>query len=332
MSPVSVTVFIPTRNRSHLLPHAVRSVLAQTFEDFRLVISDNASTDRTREVVAEFDDPRLSYVRHARDIGLTGNYNWCLERADTEYLFILPDDDLIAPDFLSETVAVLEEHPRAGMVHTAFDVIGPGDELLLGSWNWTCGLSEDTIEGPDQFTRESMRWACRVCSSTALIRTRALPVGGMLPDDFPAVDFGWWLRMAAAGWDFAYLAKNLGAYRIHGASHSATFGPPHGAGYVHGLALVLKLKEIKERIAAARPPAERRQLLRLAKKHLRGELIDLVRNVTLPQRRPGPTFRSLARAARTEPGVLLEGRAWRVAGASLLGPRLVNRMRRSRLS
>ena len=61
-----------------------------------------------------------------------------------------------------------------------------------------------------------MRWSCRVCASTALMRTAALPRGRDEPaEDFPAIDFGMWLRMAADGWEFAFLADTLGDYRIH---------------------------------------------------------------------------------------------------------------------
>src|SRR5947208_6072670 len=90
-----VTVFIPTYNRARLLPHAISGVLQQTFGDLRLVVSDNASTDETPDVVAQFDDPRLEYVRQPENLGLLGNHNWFLERVDTDYALILPDDDLV---------------------------------------------------------------------------------------------------------------------------------------------------------------------------------------------------------------------------------------------
>ena len=78
-----VTVFIPTYNRARLLPEAIESVLAQTYDDFRLEVSDNASDDATPEVVASFDDPRLEYVRQPENLGLLGNHNWFLAAART---------------------------------------------------------------------------------------------------------------------------------------------------------------------------------------------------------------------------------------------------------
>src|SRR3954466_7735536 len=242
-----VTVFIPTYNRARVLPDAIKSVLSQTYDDFKLVISDNASDDSTPQVAASFDDPRLEYVRQPDNLGLLGNHNWFLQRVETDYSLIVPDDDLVYPQLLERTVAELDRLPKAGVVHAAFDVIGEAGEVLLPHVNWTQGLEADAVESPAEFITESMKWSCRVCASTALMRTDALPAGGMSGDDFPAIDFGMWLRMAAGGWDFAFLEETLGAYRIHAGTHSAAFGAPLGPGYVMGLEIVARLKEVKLR-------------------------------------------------------------------------------------
>jgi glycosyltransferase involved in cell wall biosynthesis len=324
-----VTAFIPTYNRARFLPHAISSVLAQTFDDLRLIVSDNASTDETPDVVARFDDPRLEYVRQPENLGLLGNHNWFLERVDSDYSLILPDDDLVYPQLLERTVAELDRRPEAGMAHAAFDVIDEDGNVLLSHVNWTYGLEGHRVETPYEFIRESMLWSCRVCASTALMRTSALPDDHMSADDFPAVDFGMWLRMAAAGWKFAYLDETLGAYRIHGATHSAAFGPPQGPGYVQGIEIVSRLKTVKlqfldQHNGRIQNPDE---LRRLAEEGRRRELVIMARNVTLPDRKPGPTFRALGEAVRVDPGVLLGAPAWKLAGGSLIGPRLVDRIK-----
>jgi glycosyltransferase involved in cell wall biosynthesis len=324
-----VTVFIPTYNRAGLLPHAVAGLLAQTYGDFRLIVSDNASDDDTPNVIARFDDPRLEYVRQPENLGLLGNHNWFLEQVDSDYALILPDDDLVYPDLLARTVAELDSHPRAGMAHAAFDIVDEGGIVLLSHVNWTYGLNSNCVESGDEFIVESMRWSCRVCASTALMRTAALPSDRMSADDFPAVDFGMWLRMAAAGWEFAYLDQTLGAYRIHGASHSAAFGPPQGPGYVQGTEIVSRLKEVKLRFLEQHNGRieDPRKLRRLAEQGRRRELVMMVRNLTLPERKPMPTLRALAEAVRADPGVLLGAPAWKLAGASLFGPRVVDRIK-----
>ena len=326
-----VTVFIPTFNRARLLPEAIKSVLAQTYDDFKLVVSDNASDDSTPEIVASLADPRLEYVRQSENLGLLGNHNWFLQRIETDYALILPDDDLVYPQLLERAVAELDRLPGAGVVHAAFDVIDENGSVLLPHTDWTYGIEQDKVESAQEFITESMKWSCRVCASTALMRTKALPTSGMRADDFPAVDFGMWLRMAGAGWEFAFVDETLGAYRIHGASHSSAFGAPQGPGYVQGIEIVSRLRTVKLRFLDTHNGriAQPRKLRRLVEQARRHELVVMARNLTLPERKPGPTFRALAAAVRADPGVLLGAPVWKLAGASLLGPRLVERIKES---
>jgi glycosyltransferase involved in cell wall biosynthesis len=323
-----VTVFVPTYNRADLLPASIESVLGQTYRDLALVVSDNASTDATADVVARFDDPRLEYVRQPENVGLLGNYDWCLRNVETELALILADDDLAYPELLERAVRVLDERPRVGAVHTAFDLIGPDGGVLLHDVNWTYGLTGDTIESPEQFVAEAMRWSCRVCASTTVFRREALPAGGMVADEFPAIDFGLWLRIAAGGWDFAFLGTPLGAYRIHGATETAALGVTAGASYVKGSDVPAQLKEVKlgflEEIGDRL--GDPRRLRRLAERAQRRELLVTARGATLPERRRGATYRALREAITADHRVLLELGAWRLAAGSLLGPRVVDRL------
>jgi hypothetical protein len=159
------------------------------------------------------------------------------------------------------------------------------------------------------------------------MRMEALPDPPFDQDDFPAIDFGMWLRMAANGWEFAFLDDTLGDYRIHDATHSATFGPPQGPGYVQGVEIVSRLKEVKKRFVDTQKPANGAELMRLAERARRRELVVMARNTTLPERRPLPTLKALFGATRVDPGLVLEPSAWKLAGASLLGPRVVDRLR-----
>jgi hypothetical protein len=322
-----VTVCMPTRNRAGWLAQSMRSVLAQTYEDFVLLVSDNASEDETPEVVAGFDDPRVRYIRLDEDVGLVGNHNQLLERVETEYVLILPDDDLAYPELLETTVAVLDAHPGAGMVHAGLDMIGPDGEVLTGDVNWTLGLEADTVESGAEFIRESMRFSCRVCASSALMRTAALPAGYFRQEDFPPVDLGLWLRMALS-WDMAFVNRTLCGYRIHDRSHSAAFGDPRGPGYVQDVELLRRLMQLKHRFVDEHEDRleEPDELRRLAAWSLRRELVLLARAKTLPERRFRPTLSALREAASEDRGVLLDKASWRLLAASVLGARLTARL------
>ena len=333
MSPTvpRVTVVIPTYNRARFLPTAIDSVLAQTYGDFALLIADNASDDGTPEVVARYDDPRIRYVRRPENLGITANHNLALEDVRSEYCLIVPDDDVLFPSILQRTLPVLDENPRAGMVHARFQVLAEDGEVVKDDEDWTYGLHEDVVEPGDEFVRESMLWSCRVCASTALMRMEALPDPPFDQDDFPAIDFGMWLRMAL-DWDLAFLATPLAGYRIHRATHSAAFGPPRGSGYTMHTEIVKRLKEVKLRFVERFRHRLRDvdDLRARAARSMRRELIWMARNETLPERRFRRTVRKLGAGMRLDPKLAAEPAAWSLLAGSVLGPRGVDRLRTRR--
>jgi glycosyltransferase involved in cell wall biosynthesis len=326
-----VTVVIPTYNRAHFLPTAIDSVLAQTFGDFTLLIADNASDDGTSDVVARYEEPRIRYVSRPQNLGITANHNLALEDVESDYCLIVPDDDVLFPSILERTVRVLDENPRAGVVHARFHVLREDGAVLKQGEDWTYGLHHDVVEPGDEFIRESMLWSCRVCASTALMRMEALPDPPFDHDDYPAIDFGMWLRLAL-DWDIAFLATPLAAYRIHRATHSAAFGPPRGSGYTMHTEIVRRLKEVKLRFV------ERFQhrlegvddLRARAARSMRRELIWMARNETLPDRRFRRTVRALGAGMRLDPKLAAEPAAWSLLAGSVLGPRGVDRLRARR--
>lgn len=115
-----VSVCLPTYGRAKLLPMVIRSVLSQTYEDFEIFVSDDASPDNTAEVVSSFKDPRIRYHRNKKNLGVRENWNLAVKDARGHYVLKLDDDDYIHPDFLAKTVAVLEEHQGIGSVYTGF--------------------------------------------------------------------------------------------------------------------------------------------------------------------------------------------------------------------
>ena len=226
-----VTVGIPTRNRSRWLRQAVESVLAQTYTEFRLVISDNASTDDTPAVVASFDDPRVSYHRSSVDLGMFGNLNRVSELAETEYVVVLPDDDLLYPDYLSSVVSVLERHPYVSVAHSAFDVIDEDGTVIERARVLLPSAGETTMETGPQLIERSMRRSGTVCWTSACFRTAALrAAGGIRAADGLYADGPLMMRIALHG-GFCGFSRALVAVRVHPTAESASVGQFAGAAY-----------------------------------------------------------------------------------------------------
>lgn len=115
-----VSVCIPTFNRAYILEKVIQSVLSQTYKDFELFISDDASSDDTEEVVKSFNDSRIRYHINKNNLGLINNWNFVIKNAKGEYVFKLDDDDYIAATFLEKVVPLFKKHPNIGSVYTGF--------------------------------------------------------------------------------------------------------------------------------------------------------------------------------------------------------------------
>jgi glycosyltransferase involved in cell wall biosynthesis len=214
MSGTKLTVGIPTFNRAHWLAETIDSVLGQTFASFRLIVSDNASTDDTTAVVHSFDDDRIDYVRSDCDVGAIGNLNRLISLTTTEFLVLVPDDDILYPGHLESTVGVLERFATVGLAHSAFDFINERSRPIRRV-NPVTSRSPVTIERRDRALERLMvsRWG--LCFASVAYRTKAIvDAGGFREEDEPFGDRNLWMRIAL-DWDFGYIAKPLVGFRTH---------------------------------------------------------------------------------------------------------------------
>lgn len=107
-----VNIGIPVYNGEKSLRRALDSVLAQTFTDFNLIISDNASTDSTQDICLEYaaKDKRIIYIRQEKNIGPARNFNFVLQEANSKYFLWIAADDYIHPDFIKKTMEFLDKN------------------------------------------------------------------------------------------------------------------------------------------------------------------------------------------------------------------------------
>jgi len=103
------SIVIPTRNRSGLLAYALRSALEQDFEDYEIVVSDNFSSDETREVVGDAASERVRYVRTDRSLAMPESWEFALGHARGEYVTVLPDDDAVSGRLLATVDLILRK-------------------------------------------------------------------------------------------------------------------------------------------------------------------------------------------------------------------------------
>ena len=136
-----VTVGIPVYNGAKYIAETIESILIQTFQDFELIISDNASTDATEEICRSYasKDTRIRYYRNDQNIGLSRNFNRIFQLATGTYVKLTSADDLCAPEFLERCVSFLDQHPSAVLCYTKIQIIdGEGNVM----WNGDAGVNE----------------------------------------------------------------------------------------------------------------------------------------------------------------------------------------------
>jgi glycosyltransferase involved in cell wall biosynthesis len=120
--PPSVSVCIPAYNSERWTSKTMRSVLEQTYEDFELIVVDDASDDDTLREVRAFDDPRIRVYANSTNLGHTGNWNKTLNLARGSFVKFLSCDDILYADCLETMVDLLVSHPTVGLVFSRRDI------------------------------------------------------------------------------------------------------------------------------------------------------------------------------------------------------------------
>lgn len=215
----TVTVGIPTFNRAGLLREAIESVLGQTYRNFRLIVSDNASTDETSEIVASFADTRLDYFRADENVGMIENFNRLIALAETEFLMLLPDDDWLYPEYLSLALDVLQRSQRIGLVHAAVDEVDIDSRVRRHATSSVKSSHPWVVERGHAILERSMT-STVICQSSATYRTAAIrEAGGLTTSEEPFADIPLHMRIAQ-NWDIGYLHRPLVAFRVHDQSET----------------------------------------------------------------------------------------------------------------
>lgn len=127
-----LSIGLPVFNGEKYLKEVLDSILAQTYSDFELVISDNASTDRTEQICREYaaKDRRIRYYRNEKNIGAPKNFNRVFELSFCEYFKWASSDDMHAPTYLQKCISVLDTDPSIILCHSKTGRINEHGKLV----------------------------------------------------------------------------------------------------------------------------------------------------------------------------------------------------------
>jgi len=125
-----VSVIIPTRNRAQMLKRALNSVLAQSYQDFEVIVVSDGSTDHTEHIVEAFNDPRITLLKHKTSRGASAARNTGMRIAKGKYIAFLDDDDEWMPNKLKLQLPIIENSsPKVGLVYAWMEYFQNGKSI-----------------------------------------------------------------------------------------------------------------------------------------------------------------------------------------------------------
>lgn len=221
-----VSVVIASYEHEAYVAECIGSVLAQTFQDFEIVVTDDGSTDATAQRVREIDDPRIKLEAFERNRGACIAFNRGVARAQGEYVAILNSDDLFEPDKLALQVAFLDEHPRVGAVFAWASVVDERGATLTDQRHKDFSVFRVGNRPRQAWLRQFFDHGNCLCHPTLMIRRRCYDaVGGYDARLAQVPDLDMWIRLATR-FELHVMPRELIRFRIRDRQRNASAARP----------------------------------------------------------------------------------------------------------
>lgn len=206
-----VSVVIPAYNRAHTLPRAIRSVFTQTFGEWEIIVVDDASSDQTDQVIKEFSDGRVRYIRHQQNRGPSAARNTGIRAARGVYVAFLDSDDEWLPEKLAYDVSLFDSQDL-GMVCSG-EIFGESHARLASILSTVHGRVYDRLLAHDFIGS---------CSGVTVRRIALETLGGFDEQLTNEEDWDLWLRISKV---FAIGVAPRCLVRRHSGSDQLTGSP-----------------------------------------------------------------------------------------------------------
>ena len=227
-----ISVCIPVFNGARYIGETLESLSLQSYRDFEVIVSDNASTDGTADVVARWKDrlPRLRYSRNERNLGYCANVAKAVDLAASEIIAIYHSDDIYKPEILEREVRVLEGDPRLGGVFTRTtyyrgsesrdeDAVLPHDLPKYVPYN---PEKKVFIGGLEEYGPALLCFGDFFACPSFMTRKGIFQKSGGFTDDYPtSEDLHLWIRLMDSGFSLAIIDEPFVRYRISETQGSA---------------------------------------------------------------------------------------------------------------
>ncbi len=224
-----VTVVIPNYNHAQFLDQRIESVFAQTYQDFELLLLDDASTDDSRAILNRYaEDPRVRTIYNETNSGSPfKQWNKGVQEASGEYIWLAEADDYAAPNLLETLVAELSHNPSVGVAYCHSLYVDKNDQILgdaeytvldSGKERWTTSfVCEGRLECSNYLPLQ-----CTIPNASAALFRKEIYVQAGYADETMQMCGDWqmWIKMLLIS-DLSFIADPLNYFRRHSGSVSS---------------------------------------------------------------------------------------------------------------
>jgi hypothetical protein len=216
-----VSICIATYNHAGFLPRCLDSILAQTFQDFEMVIVNDGSTDNTHQILMDYQErypEKVRYFWHPgfANKGISATTNRAIQEARGKYIAFIGSDDTWHPEKLELQVALLEQHPEYGYVYSYAELIDEWDHVLPGLY----GVDITHDSNPTG----RMIIFCHQPAMTVVLKRNCLDEIEWFDESLVYGDWDLMLRLTAL-WPAGFIDRPLACYRLHGKNISKGIDP-----------------------------------------------------------------------------------------------------------
>jgi glycosyltransferase involved in cell wall biosynthesis len=206
-----VSVAIVTYNQKNYLIECIKSILAQDYTNFEIVVADDGSKDGTREVLLEFKQkyPDKFVLRLAEtNQGITANHNAAHFACQGKYVSWIGGDDLMMPSKIKKQVEFMESHSECAVCYHQLNILDSISGKIIGQFNRTGNIHEGGVDKLIKYG--SFNGAC-----SCMVRASFAPKNGFNNSIPVASDWLYYIECLSSGGEIRYINETLGLYRRH---------------------------------------------------------------------------------------------------------------------
>lgn len=234
MSSPRVSICIPTYNRASMVSVAIESALNQTYKNIEVVVVDNASTDDIWDVVSQYNDTRLYFVKNKENLGIFGNFNRCIEVSRGDFIHILHSDDFIDPTFTETCVKFFDEHPNVALTFTSKIIHSPDKDVKV------LFAERDQLIPKSEGFRRLLRDGNYINCPSVMARKKIYDTIGNYSLEYPyAGDYYQWLKITRT-FEIAHISNIYVHYRVGEHNESFQFLGKNPVGYLDILKIIVQ--------------------------------------------------------------------------------------------